>query len=869
MKRILITTLVGLTGLLVRSENRIVAGNDASSTGTLLSLGAGETLDYGLFSFGDDAAASAEAKSYVRFDMAGGLLRLGAEGWRVGSKWNACADPNSIYSVRLAGGTVKAADDTAIALETEIPSGGSVVFDTDGHAMGALGPIVGDGSLTKRGAGTLLVQDASEFKGSLSVEQGVVELVGANGGTAVAESYVAWTGDGAAVGKADGDTVTAWVSTDGKVTASNPVTGGTIGYAAPTVVANAFNGHAALMFDKCGLEIAAGDNPLAGQASWTVAVVFKTSTTSGSGDSAGTSWQQGMNLLGNADGSNGFGLAYVKPGSYNYLAFGGSFGSQSAATRRVGSEPGRNLADGKTHVALCSHDGRTLAMNLDGFVTNVVSSAAEGTYPCFSDKPLYFGFSKLNRNIAVESRFNGQIAEIRFYPNRALTANELRVLGLELGVKYGLAISDQMAFAASGAGAVPGELSPVTPTAVAWPTGADVFDADALNATVEDGAAVDRWQSTGVSVATVGGAGSATYGNVGPTLVKNAVNGKSVLRFDATAKTALGCPSSGLYAHLLAGKDDVSVAVVFRTTADGTGTAASYATGAGLVSTYQSEANKDEFELGFIEGGSVKAGIGTANGTAGNVARLTDAKPALLNDGKPHVAVLTVSKTDGKMALMVDGRYSENTTTIANARATANVAFGIFKGNPGKTTDRQHFTGDIAMVRLYDRALTRNEMTALTQAACQTYGMRPAAKTGASWGSAGCGLGATNVAVAAGATLRLPMAAQHPYTVGVGQAFDCRGTVEGTLVLADGACLKVGAAPFAVASVRASGAIVLDVTGAGNNRDVLTYGEADLSGVTAWIVLRDGLPVKAQVMDDVTHGRLRIKYARGLVLVFR
>jgi len=869
MKRILIMALAGLTGLMVRSENRVVSSNDASATGTSLSLGAGETFDYGLFSFGDDASASAEVKSYVRFDMTGGLLRLGDGGWRVGAKWNACAEPNSIYSVRLAGGTVKAADDTAIALETEAPADGAVVFDTDGHTMGALGPIVGDGSLTKRGAGTLLVQDAPEFKGSLSVEQGVVELVGANGGTAVAESYIAWTGDGAAVGKADGDAVTAWASTDGKVTASNPVTGGTIGYAAPKVVANAFNGHAALMFDKCGLEIAAGDNPLAGQASWTVAVVFKTSTTSGSGDSAGTSWQQGMNLLGNADGSNGFGLAYVKPGAYNYLAFGSSFGSQSAAARRVGSEPGRNLSDGKTHVALCSRDGRTLAMNLDGFVTNVVSSAAEGSYPCFSDKPLYFGFSKLNRSTAVESRFNGQIAEIRFYPNRALTANELRVLGLELGVKYGLAVSEQMAFAASGEGPVRGELVPNVPTAATWPTGADVFDADALNATTEDGAAVGRWESTGVSVATVGAAGSSTYGNVGPTLVKNAVNGRSVLRFDATAKTALGCPSSGQYAHILAGKDDMTVAVVFRTTTDGTGTGASYATGAGLVSTYQSEANKDEFELGFIEGGSVKAGIGTANGTAGNVARLTDAKPAFLNDGKPHVAVMTVSKTDGKMALMVDGRYSENTTTIMNARATANVVFGIFKANPGKTTDRQHFTGDIAMVRLYDRALTRSEMTALTQAACQTYGMRPAAKMGASWGMAGCGLGATNVLVAAGATLRLPIAAQHPYTVGGGRSLDCQGLVEGSLALTNGACIKVGAVPFAVDSVSASGEIELDVTNADTNRVVLVYEESDFSGVTKWTVRRSGQKVPARIVEDTRKKLIKIRYNVGFIVIVR
>lgn len=849
------------------AENLVVNGNDTSANGTAYSLEEGGVWTYDLVTFGNDAATSPEVNSYVRLDMLGGLFSLGAGGLRTGVRWNSADPANSIYSVRLSGGTVRATADTGISLETEIPGSGAVTLDTQANAFGFFGPLVGGGALVKSGSGLLVLGDSSAFSGTLSVDAGTVEVLGTGGGAAVSETPVVWTADDAATGKADGAAVETWLSHDETIEAKNPVTDGTIGYAAPVVKLGAFGGHAGLVFNKSGLEIAKELNPLAGASSWTMAVVFKTQATSGSGDASGTSWQQGMNLLGNADATDGFGLAYVKPGSVNYLAFGASFGAPSAA-QRVGSRPGVGLNDGNTHVAICSLKKNTLLMNIDGFVTNVVASVSEADYPCFSDSPLYFGFAKLNRNPAVESRFNGTIAEIRFYRNRALDANEQRQLGLELGAKYALPLSGMAAFCASGSGAVAGEIPAPSPVPPVWPAGADVFDAEDLNS-AEDGSTVERWQSSGVSVATKGAANADTYGSVGPTLVKNAINGRSALRFSAESKTALGCPSSGSYAHRLAGKDDVSVAVVFRTTEPGQGSSATYAEGLGLVSTFQSAANNNELELAFISGGSVKAGIGTANGTAGGVARLTDAKPNLLNDGKPHVAVLSVSKTDGRLAMMVDGRYSSTDTTIVNARAAANLVFGIFKANPGKVNDRQHFTGDIAMVRLYDKALSRAEMDTLTQAACATYGFRPAAKLGAAWGADGAGLGAKSVSVASGATLRLPNASVSPYAVAAGASFGGAGTVEGTLALADGAVLKCAAEPLTVENLIVSGRITVDITDFGEGKTILSYGSAAIDAETSWSVISGGEPVKARIVSDDVRKVLKLKYDRGLMLLLR
>ena len=162
-------------------------------------------------------------------------------------------------------------------------------------------------------------------------------------------------------------------------------------------------------------------------------------------------------------------------------------------------------------------------------------------------------------------------------------------------------------------------------------------------------------------------------------------------------------------------------------------------------------------------------------------------RPLHLNDGRPHVAVLSCDRSGrNKAYLMVDGMLND----IALERNPALASSDSFKLFFGRRAGGGYFEGDIAEFAWFGGGapLTTAQMMALSKDLAQRYGARLYDKDAYKLSDiAAYGLGATNVAVAAGASLSLPIASTSPYTVGAGTTLSLEGSVtDGMLALANG-----------------------------------------------------------------------------------
>ena len=192
------------------------------------------------------------------------------------------------------------------------------------------------------------------------------------------------------------------------------------------------------------------------------------------------------------------------------------------------------------------------------------------------------------------------------------------------------------------------------------PSGAIVFDADSVSG--DDGDTVTSWTSEDSTVTATVDAGK---GSAGPTLVHDAF-GNAALRFDADDKTALGIAAADCP---ITGQNDVTVAVVFRTTADGNAYTRDQANNNvleaadGIVSTMDGAwNNSQDTAITFHKDGVV----GVLAGQRSNAADcLLSAKPMRMNDGAAHIVVFSVDGTNAKMRRLVDGHFRESATTLS------------------------------------------------------------------------------------------------------------------------------------------------------------------------------------------------------------
>ncbi len=789
---------------------------------------------------------------YTLFDLKGGTFNLGRHGFEVAPYWNV-ASTNGAYTLRFSGGTLRAAESFATECPWTIAPGDGFTLDTSTNVVRVFAPVWGSGTLVKEGAGRAVLTDATRFTGTLDVREGVVEVLGVpEEGTSVGTDGWIWRADTLVGTYAADDEVTSWTDdVHGVAAVPNAKNAGVnnqgkaYGVGNPTLEEESLNGHAALVFSKACLAVPAEANPLAGLSTNTLVVVYAPSQTS-SGDEFSALYN--APLLGGANGNWG--------DCYSLLAYGGAdlagFARfQSGSTKALApSSEAVGTGDRRAHVAIGVTEGTRVVLYSDGLrTTNVLTVAMR---PLFDNLPLNIGGAYPD-----EQNFRGltgRIAEVRAY-DRALSDTDCVALSRTLLETYNGSVDAVKKADGGHLQAVPGAVATVAP---ATPPETDAsWSADTL--ALADGAVVTAWPNeTGTRTATRDEAGDAV--SAGPTFVKDALNGRAALRFSRAGKTALALPAADAPFD---GTLDFTAAVVFRTTAPGVGTTA-WAADRDCCNLIGGDlsATTGSFAISLRE-------EGTAVGSWGKTTRMLR-KPFRLDDGLPHVAVLARDAGAGVVRWMVDGIPATWTTDDLTALGRSAVLVGAL----AKGSDVGFFEGDIAAFRLYDRALAEDEMRALSDWYGAQYGFGLAGRMAADYGELDSrGLGARTVRVAAGATLRLPVSDAAPFTVAAGHTLAVKGTVEGTLRLADGATLEVDAEDHAGARVEAllvpSGTVTLAFThGPVSLRSwqpLFPVGSATIGPGVVWNVAGHGRASTCEVRDGI----FGIRSVNGTFLLIR
>jgi len=120
------------------------------------------------------------------------------------------------------------------------------------------------------------------------------------------------------------------------------------------------------------------------------------------------------------------------------------------------------------------------------------------------------------------------------------------------------------------------------------------------------------------------------------------------------------------------------------------------------------------------------------------------------------------------------------------------------------------YEGEIAAARIYQRALTHDEMREICEYYADKYGFMSRGQLPETAATVkAIGVGATNITVAAGATLRFPAAATTPYTVKAGTTLAGAGTVTGSVRYGTGSELVVTAERPAIEDLQIDGATLV------------------------------------------------------------
>ena len=725
------------------------------------------------------AVSATNNTGYGRFDLCGGTFNLGAGGFMT-HLWNT-SSTNAGYQISLKGGTLAtAADQTGTMKWTLPPSDTSFTFSTDNqYALQA--PVDGVGTLRKTGSGTLTLTDATRFRGTVSVEEGTLALQGGVIGDDT-EGALVWSGDDmvgrqglatnvALVGFTDTSdtlTFTNWPAAEGSATTPSK----------PKLeqLPNQFNGHASMLLDYSYLGLAKEDNPLNGATNFTCAFVFRISQ----GDLCCTenqdwAWAYTSGLLGHAS-SMSFTLSHTRDGN---LTSTPRFvvGMYMNGNAQYFSEPDYNMNDNRAHVVVVSVSNNVVSITGDGYACdNVKTDAPASTWPRFKNLPLLMGSPLVSKlNSGNNYIHNCRIAEMRIYPNRALSESERFRVGHALATKYGV---NTLALARYGScgGKMVADAAPASVPSTDY-----VWEADDLNG-LEDGAEVESWPVSGTDE----GRYKVTKSPNSPTLVKNAVNGHSVVRFESGGKSALRGDSP------IKGLKSWAAAVVFvSTNGDSLGTGqvgASYenTSGEGIFGCRTYGWNDSQMGIAWHKEGSLLVSFDGADRNY-----FWSRNPFRLHDGLPHVVIITCDGTDGRYRYLIDGRQVATGTKTAAVQAVSYLNFGRLHN---QNNNYGFFTGDIAAARLYTRALTLDECTTLSEHYLQRFGMQPCGTVPYALGDVRAfGLGATNVTVAAGATLRLPLTSENPYTVKGGVTLAGAGKIEGTVRYGEGSVYDLAA----------------------------------------------------------------------------
>ncbi len=751
-------------------------------------------------------------QSFGLFDMRGGEMPLGevipgstkatmTEGFSVGQYWNNGTDPRSVYRINLSGGTISVGSGDWVNrfgfFFPALPEA-SFTWDTGEGNTDFVAPISGSGKLRKKGTGTMLIRDGSCFDGTLEIVEGAVTVPIVFEADDISGDCYKWTADSLTDAE-DGGEVAEWVdSIHGLKAGVNDTPTGT--WCLPTYVASSakFNGHAALAFKTTAgnASLVAAPDMLADARSCTVVAVFRRPETSE--DNANAAHGRAVCGLGGTWAGTvlRIGLRCESPrASATPYAYAPVFSSSDAQYWRneyalvTNGIPYDVGAEASCHVVIATVDNGRYSVFSDGQYAERTNPFWDENSKLQTDMRKFFfgGYVTDGSNLAGGDL---EIAEVRVYPNRALTLAEQRQLGTHLFATYRGVTADER-LASMWYGDHYGMIEMGTESVPERPEGGVSWNAAALNAL------------------------DAASGCGKPTLVEKSFGGEDAIRFDGASALTIPAAQSSL-----SGASAFTMAVVFRTLDDGAKGLDTDKDGQiGLVSSRSGSAYGWDAILALYRECAV--GIECGNANESYRIRNVDRRPCRLNDGNAHVAVMAVTPTStDAFTEMVDGRY--NTWTLGFL-GTAKWPSGqvhdrcnVYVGAKAALENMGFFKGDIAEVVLYGRQLSRDEMTALSENLAAKYRFRLLPTHDFSdTDVAARGLRASNIVVRKGASLRMPLATTGAYALAPGATLSGSGAMLGSYAFGNGATLDLATdTPTALSDVQMmnGGRIRVDVS---------------------------------------------------------
>src|ERR1019366_5259690 len=226
-----------------------------------------------------------------------------------------------------------------------------------------------------------------------------------------------WVAD--SVAGADGSSISNWTDAIGGKSAAQAIAGNR-----PRLYSNVLNGHKTVRFASGSsqyLTVTAASSPISSAGSFTLVVVFKTSTPG----NASSLFYQNTGLLGAEQPFAVADWAFCLNGSQ----LGAGLGAGAGGCGSDFSLYGGTVTDGSPHIAMYMRAGQTISLYVDGSVVATQSSlctAARGNYPF-----------QIGAMTTSSYFFNGDIAEIQLY-NRTLSSSEILSDNELLAATYGI-----------------------------------------------------------------------------------------------------------------------------------------------------------------------------------------------------------------------------------------------------------------------------------------------------------------------------------------------------------------------------------------------------------------------------------------------
>ena len=217
----------------------------------------------------------------------------------------------------------------------------------------------------------------------------------------------------------DGSSVSSWTDAIGGKNATQVTAG-----KRPRLYSNALNGHKVVRFTSGSsqhLTVTSADSPISAAGSFSLVMVFKTSTPGNSS----SLFYQNTGLLGCEQPNPVADWAFCLNGT----RLGAGLGAGASGCGADFSLYGGNVTDGNPHIALCVRAGETITLYVDGVRVATQTSlctAARGNYSF-----------QIGAMTTSSYFFNGDIAEIQLY-NRALNSWEIMSINEVLAATYGV-----------------------------------------------------------------------------------------------------------------------------------------------------------------------------------------------------------------------------------------------------------------------------------------------------------------------------------------------------------------------------------------------------------------------------------------------